>query len=136
MSEPYLYRDVVMKGKILKATVTDYLFCDDHNHYILSPERFALYTGCFCGANAGLATTRDYAKAARPRFEVYNKDPEFMWDHESDTMFWVKKSGGGKADPGDFVGYMLKLLNQVETQKLLAIAAQRHGGVPHKLSEE
>ena len=130
MDKPYLHHDVVKNAQIIKATADSYLFCDTYNHYVLTPDAFTLQAGCSCK----LATTSIVrVMMARPRFEVYNKDPDFLWDHECDTLFQVKKSGSGKADPADFVEYILVLLNRMENQKLLAVAAKRHRRVPHEL---
>lgn len=126
----HLYRDVLLKGKILGIIDGHRLYCDGYNHYHLTPKMdMHLKEGCRCQEttdplpNQRRKTKIDYRNRARPRYEVYNKDSDFFHDNLTGGMIWMKESSapdqGGILWIEALLREILVLLNRNEHEAIL-----------------
>ncbi len=125
----YLYREVLKDCKIVSSEDSHHIYCDGHNHYHLFPNMdVEPKEGCWCKAVASVARgplTLNHQKLARPRYEVYNKDPDFFHDHINGGMIWLKQSN--RPDTGEtywieqLVEQILNLLNREEHATILRL---------------
>lgn len=125
MSRPYLFRDVLEKGKRISSEDGHHIYCDGNNHYHLYPNLdMKVKEGCPCQTlrdhpldSFHRPLRVDYKTEARPRYEVYNKDADFFHDHLTGGMIWLKESSrgdGGVTWIEQLVEQILTLLNREE----------------------
>lgn len=130
MSRPYLFRDVLQKGKIISSEDGHHIFCDRHNHYHLFPNHdMKPKEGCGCKVHEEhpldsfhTPLRLDYQNLARPRYEVYNKDADFFHDNLNGGMIWLKQSS--RPDTGE-----MYWIEQLVTQILTLLNREEHGTI-------
>ncbi len=126
---PYLHSDVIKNGKCLKMECDHYLLCDGTNHYHATPLcDIKPVESCWCAfAKNGSRPTKtsfplNREKLARPRYEVYNKDPDFFHDHETGALIWLQLSSSPKRRDcyiEVLLTQIIELLNRKENESLL-----------------
>jgi hypothetical protein len=112
MAKTYTYDDVLKNGRLLGHEDGYRLICDRRYHYRFGPANVLCMGTCMCWD-----AKEWHSIPAKPRFEVYNKDADFFWDHQKGAMFWLKISSGvedeySTADPSYLVEKIVDLLNR------------------------
>ena len=126
MADSYLYNDVLRTGKVVYREPGCRIVCDGHNHYGVTDLDMRPIHSCIC---SGKPETPPTQPVARPRFEIYNKDADFFWDHKYGVMFWLRLSGGIRdnyslVQPDTYVADIVALLNRQDHADILLQSEQ------------
>lgn len=122
MADIYTIGEALQRSKLLSDEDGYRTYCDGVNHYIATPSNVAPSCGCNCGDANAEKPLQD--PIARPRFEIYNKDADFFWDHKTGGLFWLQLSSGDKPNyslhrPDCLVEKIVTLLNRDDNATIL-----------------
>ncbi len=113
--------EILKTGEVIVAEDGCFLVCDKAHHYAFSPAFFGATETCDC--NGIPCLWGGLPSPARPRYEVYDKDPEFFWDHKHDILVWIKITselpGMSTPDASEYAKTFVRLMNMNEYAKLL-----------------
>jgi hypothetical protein len=117
MGDVYTH-SVLERGRVLAREDGHCLVCDRMRHYRFSPDGVQDLGICTCDYHCVTG------QPARPRYEIYNRDADFFWDHKKGALFWLKLSSGVKddyslADTAYLVEKIVDLLNRDELREAL-----------------
>lgn len=96
MSKVYTIRQALLHADLIDSVDGYEVYCDGYAHYLVTPLGVDIDVSCCC--REPKARRVALTTVARHRYEVYNKDPDFFWDHESGTLFWLQISSGRERD--------------------------------------
>jgi hypothetical protein len=118
----YTIREALKKSRLVSSFDGYEEYCDGINHYVADPSGIAVSHGCNCPD--GQLHRQIQMPVARPRYEVYNKDPDFFWDHDKGVMFELSLAGGSKqnwslASPDWMIWKIVELMNREDCAEAL-----------------